>query len=61
MDGEGVFMINENDKIPLMTLAVGSISNATRQFADIREITELAAESRRRGGAEVETPIATEW
>ena len=35
---------------PLMTLSVGQVSTATRQFADIREITELAAENRRRGG-----------
>ncbi len=62
IDRERGFMMKENDKVPLMTLAVGSISNATRQFADIREITELAAESRRRGStAEEEAPIATEW
>ena len=54
-------MMKDDDKVSLMTLTVGSVSNATRQFADIREITELAAESRRRGGAEDDTPIATEW
>lgn len=32
---------------PLMTLAVGIVSPETHQFADIREITELAAEERR--------------
>ncbi len=32
---------------PLMTLAVGMISPSTHMFADIREITELAAEERR--------------
>lgn len=32
---------------PLMTLAVGIVSPATHYFADIREITELAAEERR--------------
>lgn len=32
---------------PLMTIAVGMISPATHVFADIREITELAAEERR--------------
>jgi PleD family two-component response regulator len=32
---------------PLMTLAVGTISPSTHMFADIREITELAAEERR--------------
>ena len=36
-------------QVPLMTLAVGSVSTRTRQFSDIREITELAAEDRRRG------------
>jgi len=34
-------------KAPLMRLAVGVISSETRPFADIREITELAAEARR--------------
>jgi hypothetical protein len=41
---------DENNKIeptPLMTLAMGVISPATHYFADIREITELAAEERR--------------
>lgn len=32
---------------PLMTLAVGIVSPTTHMFADIREITELAAEERR--------------
>lgn len=32
---------------PLMTLAIGVISQADYQFADIREITEMAAEARR--------------
>jgi diguanylate cyclase (GGDEF)-like protein len=35
-------------KIPLMTLAVGLIHHDTAPFADIREITEIAAEARRR-------------
>jgi len=34
-------------KQPLMSLAVGLVSPATHAFADIREITELAAEERR--------------
>jgi CheY-like chemotaxis protein len=33
---------------PLMTLAVGVVSPNTHQFADIREITEIAAEERRK-------------
>jgi PleD family two-component response regulator len=61
IDRERGFMMKEEDKVPLMTLAVGKVSNATRQFADIREITEMAAESRRRGGAEDESPVDTEW
>jgi PleD family two-component response regulator len=61
IDRERGFMMKEDEKVPLMTLAVGSISNATRQFADIREITELAAESRRRGVTEDDAPVDTEW
>jgi PleD family two-component response regulator len=34
---------------PLMTLSIGSVSTKTHQFADIREVTELAAEDRRGG------------
>jgi diguanylate cyclase (GGDEF)-like protein len=34
--------------LPLMTLAVGLIRHDTAPFADIREITEVAAEARRR-------------
>ncbi|HEX9028262.1 MAG TPA: GGDEF domain-containing protein, partial [Anaerolineales bacterium] len=37
-------------QIPLMTLAAGSVSPAQYDFADIREITELAAEARRLNG-----------
>jgi diguanylate cyclase (GGDEF)-like protein len=33
---------------PLMTLAVGLVHHDTAPFADIREITEVAAEARRR-------------
>lgn len=36
-------------QVPLMTLSAGSVSTRTHQFADIREVTELAAEERRRG------------
>jgi PleD family two-component response regulator len=61
IDRERGFMMKEQDKVPLMTLTVGKVSNATRQFADIREITELAAENRRRGGADDEAPVDTEW
>lgn len=61
IDRERGFMMKENEKVPLMTLAVGIVSNASRKFADIREITELAAESRRRGSTSDITPVATEW
>ena len=37
--------------VPLMTLAVGAISAETREFSDIREITEAAAEARRQDAA----------
>lgn len=37
-----------NDKAPLMNLSVGVVSPHTHQFSDIREITELAAEERRK-------------
>jgi DNA-binding response OmpR family regulator len=49
----------------LMSLAIGSVSTKTRQFSDIREVTELAAEVRRRGGKapdkDGDTPLLTTW
>ena len=36
------------EKVPFMTLAVGLVSPTDYEFADIREITEVAAEIRRR-------------
>jgi diguanylate cyclase (GGDEF)-like protein len=38
----------KTQRLPLMTLAVGLIRHDTVPFADIREITEVAAEARRR-------------
>jgi hypothetical protein len=38
-------------KAPLMRLAVGVVTPDTRQFSDIREITDLAAEARRQDAA----------
>jgi len=35
-------------RVPLMTMAIGIISPEAQQFTDIREITEAAAEARRR-------------
>jgi PleD family two-component response regulator len=40
------------DQVPLMKLAVGIVSPSQHSFADIREITELAAEARRQDTAE---------
>jgi len=37
----------QTEKVPLMRLAVGIVSPTQHEFADIREITELAAEARR--------------
>ncbi len=38
----------ESKKVGLMSLAIGTVSPNEYQFADIREITEMAAEARRR-------------
>src|SRR5215207_10304314 len=38
-------------KVPFMTLSVGIVSPSAHSFADIREITELAAEARRQDTA----------
>jgi PleD family two-component response regulator len=38
-------------KIPFMTMSVGVVSPSIHSFADIREITELAAEARRQDAA----------
>ncbi len=50
-------------QVPLMTLSVGAVSTRTHQFSDIREITELAAEDRRRGltGQDSSANILTSW
>jgi PleD family two-component response regulator len=52
MDRERGYVIGRDSEgkevqVPLMTLAVGAISVETREFSDIREITEAAAEARR--------------
>ena len=56
LDRDQGFIITTNKsgeavRTPLMTLAVGTVSPSQFQFADIREITELAAEARRRNSA----------
>jgi len=38
-------------KVPFMTMSVGLVSPSEQSFADIREITELAAEARRQDSA----------
>lgn len=51
-------------QVELMSLAIGTVSTRTHQFSDIREITELAADNRRRGEGEsgdASTPIPTSW
>jgi GGDEF domain-containing protein len=52
-DGEG-----GEKKMDLMTLAVGKVSSADRTFSDIREITEAAAEDRRKRQADHSTATA---
>jgi DNA-binding response OmpR family regulator len=57
----GHIILESGEMRPLMTVAAGSVSNTRQQFADIREITELAAEARRRpAGSNIE-PIETSW
>lgn len=53
-------------QVGLMTLSMGAVSTRTHQFSDIREITELAAENRRRGqaddqGGDSTSSILTSW
>jgi PleD family two-component response regulator len=38
----------EEEKIELMTMSIGSVSPSQYRFSDIREITEIAAEERKR-------------
>jgi PleD family two-component response regulator len=38
----------QEKQVELMTMTTGAVSTTTHQFADIREITEIAAEDRRR-------------
>jgi PleD family two-component response regulator len=63
----GYILVPDGDdgerQAPLMTMGAGSVSTYTHQFSDIREITELAAENRRRGfsGEDTGSKILTEW
>jgi len=54
-------VLSNGEQRPLMTMSAGSVSNATQRFADIREVTELAAEARRRPGSGSMEPIETAW
>jgi len=50
------YLVVEDDtgseiRVPLMTLSVGTLRAEDGPFTDIREITESAAEARRRGGS----------
>lgn len=48
MDREqGGITLNDGTLAPLMHLSIGAVSSRTQRFADIREITEMAAELRR--------------
>lgn len=50
----GYIILNEDGEerhVPLATLSVGVITDQTSPFADIREITEVAAEARRNSAA----------
>ena len=63
----GYILVPDDDngerQAALMTMAAGAVSTETHQFSDIREITELAAENRRRGfsGEDTGSKILTEW
>ncbi len=48
-------------QVPLMTVSTGAVSARMHTFADIREITELAAEDRRSGGQAAIEDYETEW
>lgn len=48
IDREQGYLLAGQEQHPLMTLAIGAISSAQYEFADIRQITELAAEARRK-------------
>jgi PleD family two-component response regulator len=57
----GHVVVESGETRPLMTLGAGIVSNATQRFSDIREITELAAEARRRPLGDTPEPIETSW
>lgn len=46
---QGFITLSGGEKVPLIDLAIGIVSPRTHEFSDIREITELAVEERRKG------------
>lgn len=58
---KGEVTLDSGETRPLMSLGAGIVSNSTQRFADIREITELAAEARRRPAGDSFEPIETSW
>ena len=61
IDRERGKLIHGDEEKPLMQLTIGAVSNGSQKFSDIREITELAAEVRRRGGTDQVGTIETSW
>ncbi|KAB2906144.1 MAG: response regulator transcription factor [Anaerolineae bacterium] len=61
IDRERSKIIHAGEEKSLMMLATGSVSNVNQRYSDIREITELAAEVRRRGGKSEVGKIETSW
>jgi PleD family two-component response regulator len=67
IDRERGYMLDGDDQKDLMKMLIGSVSTRTHQFSDIREITELAAEDRRRrrsgdtDGPDASDDILTAW
>jgi diguanylate cyclase (GGDEF)-like protein len=67
IDRERGYMLVGDDQRELMSISLGSVSTRTHQFSDIREITELAAEDRRRrltgetGSSDEGSDILTAW
>lgn len=56
MDREQGFIVASDSagnpvQVPLMSIAIGLVSPSSHDFADIREITELAADARRKDAA----------
>jgi DNA-binding response OmpR family regulator len=65
IDRDRGYMLSGDKQKELMSLSVGVVSTRTHQFSDIREITELASEDRRRrlagGSSDEGNGILTAW